>query len=290
MANQQYMTTNPYAILGVRDNAPFQEVREVFKRKILRHHPDKGGDPAYFQILQDSYKFILRKHKRKNQYRNRIEREVKHQEYTPQLPEVDGLENIHVDQKRFDAKKFNKMFDQHRIKDANMDRGYTEEDFQPEDLGTLDFQGRKVGQEEFNRRFAIQKKKHTKDMVVYKEPEALWSMESNRFGQNFCLLGEDEINDFSNKTSNLEFTDYKKAYETKLINPDEMDVKQYRNVEQLKSARSNISYQMSEEDKRYQLMKEQQEREMEEKRMDRLRMFDERAARNFQEINRKLIK
>jgi len=290
--SEEYMSTNPYAILGVRNNAPYSEVREAFKGKILQHHPDKGGDPAYFKVLQEAYKFILKKHKQKNQYREKIEREVREQKYKPNLEERDvgGLENIHVSSKNFNANKFNKMFDQFRLKDPNMERGYTDNDFQPEDLGSLDFQGRKVGQEEFNRRFAMQKKKHTQDMVVYKEPEPLWSMENhNKLGKNFSLLGEDEVGDFSNKTSNLEFTDYKKAYETKMINPDEINVKQYNNVDQLKSDRENVPFEMSEEEKRFQLMKQQEEAEREERRQGRLREMDEMTERNFNEINRRLI-
>jgi len=290
--NTDYMKTNPYSLLGVKDNAPFNEAREAFKKKIIQHHPDKGGDPEYFQIIQEAYKFILKKHKKKNQYRERIEQDVKKQEYQPKLEERDitGFENIHISEKNFNVNKFNTMFDQFQIKDPNMEKGYTEQDFQPEDLGELDFQGRKVGKDEFNRRFTMQKKKTTRDMVVYKEPEALWSMENNnKLGKNFSLLGEDEVSDFSNKTSNLEFTDYKKAYEDKMINPDDIEVKEYRNVEHLKSARENITYQMSEEEKQWQLMKQKEEEEREERRQIRQRQNDEMAEKNFNEINRRLL-
>lgn len=291
MADSIKMTTSPYKILGVPENTPLSQVREVFKKKILLHHPDKGGDTDYFNILQDAYKFILRKDKMKNQYRDKIEKEVKQQNYQQrvaeeELPEVNP---INVGEKDFNVNKFNQMFDKFRLTDPNMDKGYTEEDFQEEDLGELDFHGKKVGQEEFNRRFAMIKKKQSKDVIVYKEPEPLWSIESNtKLGKNFSLLGED-VDDFSNKMSGIELTDYKKAYQTKFINPDDVAVNTYKNVEQLKSARESVSHQMSEDEKRYLRMKEQEEAEREQKRQDRQKQFDERAERNFQEINRRLI-
>ena len=78
-------------------------------------------------------------------------------------------------------------------------------------------------------------------------------------------------------------------YQNKLINPDDVNVKTYKSVEQLKSARENVSHQMSDDEQRYRLMKQQEEEEHEQKRQDRQRQFDERAERNFQEINRRLL-
>lgn len=282
------MSTSPYKILGVPENTPLLQVRDVFKKKILMHHPDKGGDADYFNILQEAYKFILKKHKHQNQYREKIEKEVKQQDYKKHVEEAELPEvvNISADEKNFNVNKFNQMFDKFRLTDPNTEKGYTDKDFKEEDLGELDFQGKKVGQEEFNRRFAMIKKKQSKDVIVYKEPEPLWSTTS---GKNFSLLGDD-VDDFSNKVgSGLELTDYKKAYQTKLINPDDVQINNYKNVEQLKSARENISHQMSEDEQRYRMMKQQEEDEQEKKRQERQRQFDERAERNFQEINRRLL-
>ena len=174
-----------------------------------------------------------------------------------------------------------------------MEKGYSENDFEPENLGDLDFKGRKVGQDEFNRKFNMHKKNVSTDVIIYKEPEAQWSLQSSsRFGQNYSNLGEEDIDDFSNKNSNIEFTDYKKAYskDSKLINPDSIEVKNYKNVEHLKADRENISHEMSEEEKRYHLMKQQEEEEREQRRLGRLQTFDQRAEQNFNEINKRLIR
>lgn len=42
-------------VLGVRPGASRQEVAVAFRRFALRHHPDRGGDPARFQAGIDAY-------------------------------------------------------------------------------------------------------------------------------------------------------------------------------------------------------------------------------------------
>lgn len=42
-------------VLGVRPGASPQEVAAAFRRHALRHHPDRGGDPARFQAGVDAY-------------------------------------------------------------------------------------------------------------------------------------------------------------------------------------------------------------------------------------------
>jgi len=42
-------------VLGVRLGATRREVIEAFRRFALRHHPDRGGDPARFQMGLDAY-------------------------------------------------------------------------------------------------------------------------------------------------------------------------------------------------------------------------------------------
>ena len=40
----------------MRPGAPHSEVVEAFRRFALRHHPDRGGDPARFQAGADAYR------------------------------------------------------------------------------------------------------------------------------------------------------------------------------------------------------------------------------------------
>ena len=40
-----------YEVLGVPETATDEEVRAALSRLLLQHHPDRGGDPAAFQLV-----------------------------------------------------------------------------------------------------------------------------------------------------------------------------------------------------------------------------------------------
>lgn len=44
-----------YSTLGVNKNASPEEIKKAYRRLANQHHPDKGGDAAQFQKLQEAY-------------------------------------------------------------------------------------------------------------------------------------------------------------------------------------------------------------------------------------------
>lgn len=44
-----------YNILGVQPTASEDEIRSAYKKLAMRHHPDRGGDQAAFQDVQEAY-------------------------------------------------------------------------------------------------------------------------------------------------------------------------------------------------------------------------------------------
>lgn len=49
---------SPYQILGVAEKAPWAEVKSAYRKLVMAHHPDKGGDPATFRKVQGAYEVL----------------------------------------------------------------------------------------------------------------------------------------------------------------------------------------------------------------------------------------
>lgn len=58
-----------YATLGVNKNATPDEIKKAFRKLASQHHPDKGGDTATFQKIQEAYA-ILGDPEKRQQYDN----------------------------------------------------------------------------------------------------------------------------------------------------------------------------------------------------------------------------
>ena len=49
---------DPNAILGVSSGASLNEIRDAYRQKSLKHHPDKGGDEWAFQMVARAYEIL----------------------------------------------------------------------------------------------------------------------------------------------------------------------------------------------------------------------------------------
>lgn len=47
-------------ILELPANAPWETVKQTYRRLAALHHPDKGGDPARFRAIRGAYEILLR--------------------------------------------------------------------------------------------------------------------------------------------------------------------------------------------------------------------------------------
>jgi curved DNA-binding protein len=56
-----------YDILGVNDKATAEEIKRAFRKLASQHHPDKGGDTAKYQEIQQAYD-TLADNNRRQQY------------------------------------------------------------------------------------------------------------------------------------------------------------------------------------------------------------------------------
>jgi DnaJ-class molecular chaperone len=58
-----------YSILGVARTATDEEIKKAYRRLASQHHPDKGGDKAQFQAVQEAYS-VLSDSQRRQDYDN----------------------------------------------------------------------------------------------------------------------------------------------------------------------------------------------------------------------------
>jgi len=61
--------TNYYQTLGVDQNANSDEIKKAYRKLAAQHHPDRGGDTAKFQEIQEAYDTLSDPNKR-SQYDN----------------------------------------------------------------------------------------------------------------------------------------------------------------------------------------------------------------------------
>jgi len=54
-----------YELIGVDKTATLHEIRSKFRAKVLAEHPDKGGDPKKFQLLNKAYNVLTDQEKRR---------------------------------------------------------------------------------------------------------------------------------------------------------------------------------------------------------------------------------
>jgi curved DNA-binding protein CbpA len=58
-----------YSILGVSKTASDEEIKKAFRKKAMKHHPDRGGDQAAFQDINEAYS-VLSDAKKRSEYDN----------------------------------------------------------------------------------------------------------------------------------------------------------------------------------------------------------------------------
>lgn len=54
-----------YELLGVDSKASSDEIKKAFRKKAIKEHPDKGGDPDKFKDLTVAYEVLMDENKRK---------------------------------------------------------------------------------------------------------------------------------------------------------------------------------------------------------------------------------
>ena len=275
---------NPYDILGIHDKSNPNEIKQAYRKLASKHHPDKGGNPELFDLINKAFQTVLRRAE-----------SIKPKEKIEHNDLKKGSESFfkkktNVDiKKSFNIDKFNTVYEENKMKNP-YEKGYSDwkEDIVNENVNISN----NINSGNFNSAFEESRKmnNYNKQIQTYEEPQALAS------GQlNFTEIGMDDINTFTKNEgdgNNINFTDYKDAYtiDSKLIDPNSIDINQRPdNINKMEQERSNISYEMNQEQKRQQEIRQKQAELQEHERLQRVNLFDEMATEQYNKVNQKML-
>uniref|UniRef100_A0A061RWT5 DnaJ-like protein n=1 Tax=Tetraselmis sp. GSL018 TaxID=582737 RepID=A0A061RWT5_9CHLO len=61
-AQKKSDNTKYYELLGVDRSASDSELKKAHRKLAMKHHPDKGGDPQTFQMINQAYDVLKVRH------------------------------------------------------------------------------------------------------------------------------------------------------------------------------------------------------------------------------------
>jgi hypothetical protein len=196
------------------------------------------------------------------------------------------------------TEKFNRTFEENRLEDEETTKGYghmmAESSKTREDLSVPTYMkpGKKLDMVSFNKTFDTITLPKSSEIVKYKEPEALPLARKMQYSE----LGE-TVDDYSSSATSrdsrgLQYTDYKKAYETgRLVDPRAIEERQnFNTVSEYESMRERVlSTAQTDEELQFVAKKEKDAAKAEEARLRRLSERDRIIENHHNKMNKLLL-
>ena len=283
---------NPYNILGIDKNFDEVSLKKAYLRKALKTHPDRGGTAEEFQKVSIAYTILLKKiNDSKNNHSHNDLRENSKGYMNEQ--KQDSRVNVNMTE-NFDVNLFNKVYNENKI-ETPFDDGYGGwisknhlEDKEQKKLFNGNF-NKNMFNHEFEKYKREEQKKHGSQLVRYENPEVNISYKGR---DSLSVLGQNKVSDFSGDTgTGLTYRDYKDAFTNScLIDTGAFkDNGRPRDINSLESSRSNISYQLSEQDQKKLLIQQLRDKKEEEQRIQRLSDYDNKSFNAYDRIHQRLL-
>ena len=272
------MELDPYKILGISYDADLKQIRENFKKLVLINHPDRGGNNRNFEIIKNAYSYL---YKYKINQQKQLQKEQRtFDKYTSsrnfQTESLDREFNkikINPNDKNLDSNKFNKIFEIHKINDAD-DRGYQTK----RSKERLDY-------DEIQRRNK-NKNKEKLQIQVYQEPEPI-----ELTTDNYKKLGLKYVKDFSQNVGKRgsNYSDFQRAYtEYDTKNMQNHRTKNFKSVEEYQQQRKKHNFKITPQEAMKMEIKKKEEFAMEEKRRYYVSKNDRKIEKKFRSFQNHL--
>ena len=286
---------NPYEVFDLHDQFTFDELKDSYRRVARLVHPDKGGSKILFNKITECFKHLAKEYKMRQIDRPHNDLKKEYNEYREKTQEsASPIAPIKLRPEENFNDRFNNTFDANKLQDEEFDTGYghimEKSSGTRDDINITRLLKGKYNTETFNKTFDTVTMSDKKDVIVYKEPEALPMSKSLQYTE----LGGDKPNDYSNTRtdSSLKYTDYMKAYTTtRLVDPRSVTQKNYKSVKDFEAAREDaVKNGPTDAELKWIAMKEQEEKLKEEQRLSRLDKRDRQIAEHHERVTRLLIK
>jgi curved DNA-binding protein CbpA len=221
---------NLYDILGIKSSATHENIKNAYHKLVKTMHPDRGGDPAIFELINDAY-FVLNNPQKRAEYDEltKVSKQVSSDFSslkkaaddffkTQELTEGDvvrhkkkALKEFEKDNNELDKKhglirneidkKIEEEEAQKRLNDLLLTREQDKIEFTSDNL----FEGQQFNLSKFNSFFdAINKK--TTDLVPHTgNPDAYYGSDNNSFSSydNYDTLYDEKEFNGNNKSANI---------------------------------------------------------------------------------------
>ena len=292
-------------VFNLNPNYTLDELKKAFRKQALIYHPDKPtGNDEQFQFITKCFMLLLEKQKNRESDKqftdlkqgSKVYLEDQNKNYSSKSSNSTGV----IQKDKFDVKLFNKIYEENKLWDSN-DDGHgswfssNETENQADELF-----GRKFNISVFNSAFEEYKERLNPNagaIEQYHEPSELVSCNT---GFTEIELAAKKVDDFSKplpisgvggKGKDLAFTDLKVAYTSRnaFIDPNKVEYKTYKSIDELKRDRGNVRYDMTPEELQVYNMKQRQKQEEEERRQYLVQQRDSVTADSYSKIHQKML-
>lgn len=224
---------DPYFILGVTQDDSDEHIKEVFRKKVKKYHPDKIKDKKdktkyeyYFKVIVECYSFI----KKKRQSSQILKRKKK--------IDVTEIKNISKEELDDFNKKFEKSCNIDKNKKSKHKRLEKIEDYEnKEHKITKQFSKKKFSTKDFNAVFEYNKNLKDTDIscntLIYKTTDGFFGYNTADIGNqamvstyNGLLVSGDTIGEVGNGYWSNNYSDYNQSFGEAIKNPEgKLDMK-----------------------------------------------------------------
>lgn len=288
---------DPYKVLNVPKNFTWEQLKKGYKQAALKTHPDKdGGNKVIFDFVTSCFETLAEEYNGRvsNKKHSDLKNDAKiyfDKMVNNDLPHPSSL----VDHNEPFNQRFNKVFDDCKYRDEEIEYGYggmmANSSDKREDISIKNvFQSSKINNTTFNEAFN-KNVPVSKSVVKYKEPEAMLMAKNLQFTE----IGSKRPDDYSSGTekSSLQYTDYMVAYSgQRLANPDDIkNRKEFKSVKEYQKYRETKSKkQLTDKEKLLIEKKKIQEEKDEFNRLERIKIQNAAIAQAHEKANRLMIR